>query len=116
MGVVNDEATCCIDDEQKCRGASVQCNANRFKDSKKDDVLGATDLLCCTAQAMCSTIKCPAGMKHIAKKATTPCATDTCTTSCTGVGCTTDVATCCVDDPTLCKRAGVACAANMIKT
>jgi len=113
----NDEATCCMDDEQKCRGASVACAASRFKDSAKYGTLGTSDASCCTNRALCTTITCPAGQKKITAHASTYCATSTCSTTAgtTANPVVDDRLSCCVDVVTECKGASVTCAANKIK-
>jgi hypothetical protein len=92
-----DSGTCCEGDTTKCGGTNVACGANQYKDTAKNGVTGTTAALCCTNQAACSTLTCPAGYKQ--KTGTHHCATNACSA-------TTDSGTCCDADATKCAGIG----------
>merc|ERR1712050_197347 len=95
--------TCCDPDTTKCGGNTVTCNANHYQDPTKNSVTGTTATECCTAQAACSTLTCPAGKKQ--RTGTHYCATSACSA-------TTDSSTCCEADTTKCGGNTVTCNAN----
>jgi hypothetical protein len=106
----SDRATCCEDDATKCKGATVDCGTNMYKDKSKNGTSIGCDKKanCCSYQARCSTLACPAGKQLKDNAYDLYCATSTC-------GGTADIATCCDPDASVCAGATVSCGTGKFK-